>query len=278
MSTIESNKVAAIVMPLYGKDNPIYFFECLSSVFSMSGDIFHVFLFCDGNITKDLLDIIEDESYRDNFTVYFREKNKGIAVTLNELIEHVLKFSSFKYIVRMDSDDICLHDRLIKQIGFMEQNFDVDISGAACIEFGSAFAKKGVKTLPSDHRVLSQNIFKQCPFIHPTVIFRRRIFEAGHRYPTNTLYTEDLAFWFSLLHSGFKFANISDPVIKYRTSYNMIKRRKGIKKAWHELRLRLRYIFLLKRFSPKDIAWSFAHFFIRILPSYLYGLIYKRIR
>lgn len=273
-----NKKTVAVIIPLYFKDNPIFFSECLSSVFSMAGGLFHVFVCCDGKITKDLHEVIMGESYRDNFTVYCRSENKGISITLNELIDNVLFFENFKYIVRMDADDICFPDRLEKQINFMENNIDVDVSGGGCIEFGSIYAMTGVKCLPLLHAEIYKSIFKKCPFIHPSVIFRRSVFEKGYRYPINTPYTEDLAFWFHLLYSGFKFANISEPVIKYRTSFDALKRRRGLNKAWQELKLRLKYIILLKRFSLNDIFWSFSHFFIRILPISMYSFLYKKLR
>lgn len=271
-------KIAAIIIPLYFKDEPNHFNECLSSVFDMKGEMAHVFVFCDGEITEKLHDIIKKESHRNNFTVYFRRENKGIAITLNDLIDNVLKYGDFKYIVRMDSDDICLKNRLIYQIYYMEKHDDIDVSGGSCIEFGSPYAKKNIKSLPLEHDLIANDIFKRCPFIHPSVIFRRSIFDKGHRYPVDTPFTEDLALWFQLLSLGFRFANIPEPIIKYRTSSDMIKRRSGFNKAWQELKIRLKYIIILKRYSLKDLFWTFAHFVIRILPLSLYGFIYKKLR
>ena len=59
--------------------------------------------------------------------------NKGVAFSLNVGIQTARDLPDVKFIARMDSDDICLKDRLLQQVNFMELNPQVDICGTNMI-------------------------------------------------------------------------------------------------------------------------------------------------
>ena len=40
-----------------------------------------------------------------------------------------LKLASGKYIARMDADDICMHERLYKQVAYLENNPEISVCG-----------------------------------------------------------------------------------------------------------------------------------------------------
>ncbi len=113
----------------------------------------------------------------------------------------------------------------------------MDVCGTSCHEFGASFSLDE-KHLPKGHDQLVEFSITRCPFIHPTVMFRSSVFEKGHRYPTNTSLTEDMALWFQLLKSGCVFANLNDVLLDYRLNENTINRRHGIGKAFSEIRIR----------------------------------------
>ncbi|MBK5145709.1 glycosyltransferase [Budviciaceae bacterium BWR-B9] len=269
----------AIIMSLYGKDNESYLNECLDSILQQTYTSWHLFLYSDGTIPSELQNIVDNfiTQYKSKITFCSREKNMGLAMTLNDLIAVVLEKSSAKYVVRMDSDDIAVADRFSLQYSYMEQHPEIDVSGGGCYEFGSDFSKNYKKVL-SSHEELSDKIFNRCPFVHPTVIFKRSVFESGMRYPTDTFMTEDLAFWFLLLSKGFRFGNIDTGLIYYRQSNNTVLRRRGFDKALSELKLRVKYQFRFRRLGLQDSFYTLSHFILRLFPASLFGYLYKRFR
>lgn len=174
----------------------------------------------------------------------------------------------------MDSNDISLPDRIQKQVNFMENNPTIDVLGGACKEFGATFAID-YKCLPLTHDKLKQFSIARCPFIHPTVMFRASIFDEGYRYPTNTIFTEDMALWYILLKSRKKFANLPDILIHYKMNENTINRRRGFSKSLIEVKLRFQHMRNIDSVNIKNITALIARFIFYILPTPFVKLLYK---
>ncbi|WP_220737068.1 glycosyl transferase, partial [Morganella morganii] len=184
---------------------------------------------------------------------------------------------SYKYIARMDSDDIAIKNRLMFQADFLDKNPHIDVCGSYCHEFGSNFSLNEKKLPISHDEILNFSIYR-CPLIHPCVMFRSEIFKSGYRYPTDTNLTEDMALWFLLLESGFKFHNIPIVLLNYRLSEDTINRRKGISKAISEIRVRLYYMSKLKKTSIKNIILILSRLPFHLLPSFIIKFFYKNFR
>ncbi|HEC3079442.1 TPA: glycosyl transferase, partial [Escherichia coli] len=167
--------------------------------------------------------------------------------------------------------------RLKVQLNFLESNTDIDVLGTSCREFGASFALKE-KHLPTSHDELKDFSITRCPFIHPTVVFRRRVFDKGYRYPIHTTFTEDMALWFDLLNAGFKFSNINEVLLDYRLSENTVNRRKGIKKALSEIKVRFHNMISLKQVSVWNVTMIFARIIFHLMPNFLVKLAYKNAR
>lgn len=183
----------------------------------------------------------------------------------------------YKYLARMDSDDISMPDRIAKQVNFLENQKNIDVLGGACEEFGASFALK-YKSLPLTHDELKLFSIIRCPFIHPTVMFRASIFHSDIRYPTNTLLTEDMALWFILLEKNIIFANLPDILIKYRMDENTIHRRKGLSKAINEVKLRHSYMRKIKSSNFKNFFGLTIRFIFHLLPVAIIKILYKNAR
>ncbi|ELF6477703.1 glycosyltransferase [Vibrio cholerae] len=266
----------ALIMSLYKGDNLSFFIDSINSIFSQSYKRIDVFLCVDGVVPDAHLKFLNSLD-SNKVTLITNDCNRGLAFSLNRLIDTVLRLKEYEYIARMDSDDISRPDRIKKQLDFLNLNSDIDVCGTSCREFGASFALEE-KHLPITHQELLDFSITRCPFIHPSVMFRRRVFETGIRYPTDTALTEDMALWFELLVNGFKFANINEVLLDYRLNENTIKRRKGMDKALSEVKIRLYYMFKLKRISFKSILLIFSRFAFHLLPDSLMKYAYKNVR
>lgn len=263
----------AMIMSVYKSDSPLDFKKSLLSVFNQTVPC-DVFLFQDGDISRELELVIEE--FFDKIKILKNNHNVGLATALNKLIDS-LDLSFYDFVARMDSDDICAPTRIEKQIEFMNDNPDVDVSGCYCREFGASYALD-IKRLPTSHEDLLDFSITRCPFIHPTVIFRTEIFSAGFRYPVNTKFTEDMALWFELLLAGYRFGNLDLALLDYRLNENTIERRQGLLKGISEFKLRLKYMFLLKRLTLRNFLLISLRVLFHLLPSFLLKVLYSKYR
>lgn len=268
-------KQVAVIMSVYRSDRAEFLVQAIESVLSQR-DIVDLYIYRDGLVGDDLQSILENYEINDSVRCIYSEKNLGLAFALNFLID-ILVDGKYEFIARMDSDDICRDRRFLKQVRFLDNNPDISVCGTFCHEFGASYALD-TKCLPTDHESLLNFSIARCPFIHPSVMFRSSIFKTGVRYPVNTSLTEDMALWFHLLQLGFKFANLSEPLLDYRLTEDTVIRRKGRDKAMSEFIIRFKYMFILKRVSLSNITKIFSRLLFHILPVPMLKLAYKVFR
>ncbi|MCD1216807.1 glycosyl transferase 2 family protein [Vibrio cholerae] len=267
----------AIIMSVYRSDTLDNIRLSFSSILEQESEVPYIYIFRDGEVNINIQCYLDELSTLDNVYVIQSESNLGLSKALNILIDKVMLNEDVEFIARMDADDIARNKRIKRQVEFLIENPDIDICGTSCREFGASFALEE-KHLPITHQELLDFSIVRCPFIHPSVMFRRRVFETGIRYPTDTALTEDMALWFELLVSGFKFANINEVLLDYRLNENTIKRRKGMDKALSEVKIRLYYMFKLKRISFKSILLILSRFAFHLLPDSIMKYAYKNVR
>lgn len=272
---IDTDANVAVIMSVYKSDNPEHLQLAIDSLLNQTTAC-HIYVYIDGPIPIELKQTLDKYSNFHNFFIYASSINKGLACALNSLIEVVVT-KSYNYIARMDSDDISRCQRIEKQVLFMNQFQDVSVCGTFCSEFGSSFSMKE-KRVPLIHEELVDYSIIRCPFIHPTVMFRRTIFDAGFRYPVDTKLTEDLAFWFILLQHGFKFANIEEILLDYRLNESTLIRRRGIYKGIGETLLRLDAMIHLNRFTFLNLTRIMIRPFLHILPMGVLRFFYRYFR
>ncbi|ENB0848046.1 glycosyl transferase, partial [Escherichia coli] len=236
----------------------------------------HLYIYIDGVVNNKVKDLLGVYSSNKNIFIFESEINHGLAYGLNFLIDKILP-CKYDFISRMDSDDISLPDRLFLQEKFLDMNKSIDVIGGYCTEFGSEFALK-VKKVPLEHNDIVNYSALRCPFIHPTVMFRSRVFDSNIRYPVNTYYSEDLALWYILLANGYKFANIPEILLKYRITEDTLFRRKGFFKAKCEAVLRWDYMKKMKIISPMKCTMLIIKMISQILPIFILKVLYKKYR
>ncbi|MEX9216003.1 glycosyltransferase [Providencia rettgeri] len=267
----------AVIMSVYKNDKLDHIKEAINSVYKQENIIPLILVYIDGEIPQQQYSYLKSLHDKNIIELTLSKSNQGLSFALNTLIDKALTYPNIEYIARMDSDDISLPQRLKKQKYFLDTHYEIDILGTACEEFGTSYALNE-KRLPSHHNELIQFSITRCPFIHPSVMFRRRVFEQGNRYPTHTCFTEDMAFWLELLYKNYKFHNLPDVLLRYRLEENTMTRRAGLSKAKSEVSLRLGYMFLLNKFSFKNMLLIYSRYFFHLLPPKIMSLAYKHLR
>ncbi|EPQ6906579.1 glycosyltransferase [Citrobacter freundii] len=268
----------AVIASIYNGETVEHAKEFFDSLTRQTYQNFALLICHDGLLSVELSELINDYKNKIEIIECRNKTQSGLAASLNSLIEIALDKNEYKYILRMDTDDICFDDRFERQINFMEMNPIISVSGGWCIEFNTDTGKRFLKKMESEDILLKKDIIKKTPFIHPSVIFRINVFANGFRYNTKTHLSEDLLLWFDLAGAGHKFANLDAPLIYYRTSERMLKRRRGIQKACSELKVRMYGINKLNVLNCRNVFFTISYFILRILPFRVLKIMYEKFR
>lgn len=266
---------AVVLMSIYRNDDLENVEVAIGSILSQTYCYFSFYIGIDGDVNADVLDYLEGiKDYR--ISIFKYKEQRGLACVLNDLIDEALK-ESFEFFFRMDADDISLVERFYTQLKYLDENENVDILGSGCIEFNKD-GLMGTKLLPNKHEDLVQRFVVMCPFIHPSVVIRRKVFELGLRYRELSIRSEDYYLWLDSIVEGFTLANVSQPLIKYRISNDTGFKRSGIKKSIDEAAVRIYAMKKLKLYSMKNLLYIVIYFLLRCLPSYIVSMVYKKLR
>ena len=103
----------SIILPVFNGQN--YLQECINSILQQDFKEFELIIINDGShdLSEQIILNISDSRIK-----YFFKINSGLADTLNFGVSK----SKFDYICRIDQDDIMRHDRLTKQLEFLQNN------------------------------------------------------------------------------------------------------------------------------------------------------------
>ena len=225
---MRNNPIISVVMPVYNGSK--YLKESIASVLQQTFKNFEFIIINDGS-TDNSLEIIE--SFQDERIEVVDQKNQGVAASLNNGIN----IAKGKYIARMDADDISLEDRFKTQFNFLNDNPDVIVVGsnADVIDKDGNFVY--TTNLSLNNSSLKNKLSLNTPFIHPSVMIRFVFLKNKYRYYDIPL-IEDLLFFRQISAFG-EFANIKEPLIKYRISPSATSRRS--KKTIQELKKTIEY-------------------------------------
>lgn len=195
----------SVIMPVYNTQEPLLR-EAIESILNQTYTDFELIIIDDGS-KNNVSEVVK--SYTDErIKFYQNEKNIGINNTNNKALSLV----NGEYIARMDSDDISLPDRFLKQVEFLDNNPDVGVLGTSFQMFG----KYDEETImPTTNDEIVQRIFDgDTPIANPTSMMRAHLIkEIGHNL--EYAYAEDFWLW-AMLVGKTKFANLPEILLKYR--------------------------------------------------------------
>lgn len=221
-------QLISVLMPVFNAE--LYLVESIRSVLDQDyGEI--EFIIVDDGSTDGSQEIIRKFEKEDNRILYLKkENNSGIVDTLHYGLEYV----SGDYVARMDADDICMHNRLSRQMIFMENN-SLDICGSGVKCFGMSHS---IKKYPETHDELITNLFLYGSTIaHPTALFKTEVLH-NQPYSDKFLWAEDYALWLDIgFSSNYRLGNCPEILLSYRvhekqasTAYR-VKQKQSTKKA-----------------------------------------------
>lgn len=264
----------SVLMSVYYKDNVDWLKESIESILNQTIKTNDFVIIKDGKLTKELDEAIEvyNNKYSDVFTVKQLPKNLGLGPALSE---GILKCKN-EWIARMDSDDICVKDRIEKEIKIIESN-DIDIVGSNIAEFIDNIKNiKAYRKLPETDEQIKKYARRRNPFGHPSVMLRKsKVLEAGNF--RSYYLCEDYDMWIRMIEKNAKCYNIQEDLVYMRINENFYKRRGGIKYLKSILKFK-REQYKKNFFSLKDyLITSFASIIVCLSPNFIREIFYKKI-
>ncbi|AZI35881.1 putative glycosyltransferase [Caenibius tardaugens NBRC 16725] len=201
----------SVAMSVYNGER--FLAEAIESILAQSFADFE-FLILDDGSTDSSRAIIERYAARDPRIRPFVRENRGLIVSLNQLIDE----AHAPLIARMDADDISLPHRFERQIAFLKAHPDYGVVGTwteDIDENGDSYPVNGAEH-PVDHAGLLRAIAQCEPLLcHPVVMFRRDIVQAVGGYHAAFRHCEDLDLWLRLANRT-QMASIPERLIRYR--------------------------------------------------------------
>jgi glycosyltransferase involved in cell wall biosynthesis len=202
-----SSGLISIIMPVYNAE--IYLRTAIDSVLNQTYSNFEFIILNDAS-TDNSADVIK--SYTDARIKYFEySENEGYVVRLNQGID----YSKGEFVARMDSDDICSPNRLLKQVSFLSQRSEVVLCGT----YFKLISSTG-KEIGSGKRYSSCNLIKfkllfSNPICHPSVMFRRNVLEEVGLYDPLKKPAEDYDLWTRIIKHH-QIENLPEYLFYYR--------------------------------------------------------------
>jgi glycosyltransferase involved in cell wall biosynthesis len=226
-------------------------------------------LIIDDSTTSETIKAINELANKDSRIIVIRKPSRiGFVKALNT----GLRKARGAYIARMDGDDISKPDRFRIQINFLDNNSQYDVVGGAMNIINREGNIISHRSYPSSSLSLKLWTILRSPLAHPSVMMRRKIIDNGFFYDKNFSRSEDLELWLRLMKNGYRFYNLSIPLLKYRVIGDLEKKRPRDQFIYN-------YKARLKNFSWKSPITSIVSLFISITylttPRFIIKFIYS---
>lgn len=264
----------SVLLSVYYKENPLFLEQSLESVFSQTLLPKEVVLVKDGPLTSELNQVIvKFQKQYPCLKIIELNENKGLGYALNE----GLKYCSYDWVARMDTDDICYSNRFEEQFSLIQEYPQVSFVGSLISEFEDTIDNiVSYRVLPEKHEDILLYAKTRCPLNHPTVIFRKQavldLGGYGH-------FPEDYHLWVRALMNGYKFYNVQKPLLYFRVNLDTIRRRGGLSYAKIEIKHQREFYKMGFLTYLEYIKNSFVRSFVRLMPLYLrYKVYFKFLR
>ena len=196
-------------MPVYNAEDTVL--RALDSLRAQTIPELEIIVVNDGS-TDGTMDILHHQ--RD--IMLLDHSHRGIAPTLND----GLAAASGDYIARMDADDLCHPTRMELQASYLDVYSEIGLVGSRVGFGGDRVTQAGYATYVDwintllDPDTIALNRFVESPFAHPSVMFRRELFEKYGAYRDGPV-PEDYELWLRWMANGVKTGKVDEELLTW---------------------------------------------------------------
>jgi glycosyltransferase involved in cell wall biosynthesis len=176
----------SVLMPVYNAEK--FLREAIDSILSQCFVDFEFLIINDGSTDSSEAIIL---GYNDLRIRYIKnEVNQGIVYSRNK----GLKLALGEYIASMDADDVCMPERLEKQVSYMDKNKNIGLCGTSFI-----FSNGKKNRVQSDSKILIASLSIGNCFGASTVMIRKEVLiKHSLYYNPEYSYGEDYDLWLQI--------------------------------------------------------------------------------
>lgn len=272
---MKGNKKISVVMSVYKHDNAKHFRKSVNSLLSQTHMPSEIIIVVDGVVNEKVNEELKYFSNIGIISIIRLKVNQGLSNALNVGINK----ARYDLIARMDADDICFENRFEKQLKYLNDK-QLDFVGGQMIEFSKNIGEViSYRNVPLDHDKIINFMKYRAPFSHPTVLFKKEVFQKLNGYDTN-IFPEDYDFFVRVYLEGFKMGNVNDNVLWFRLGEDLsaaLKRRWGKNYAKNEFKLYKKFVkigFYSKLDFLKAVLYKIP---LRLIPFPLFKFLYFKI-
>ncbi len=267
----------SVLMATYAGETARHLDEALASVFAQTVRPIEVVIVIDGPVGADQEAILRHYQSRSTEIPIERVDlalNQGLAEALNA---GLLRCRG-RYVFRMDSDDVCMPQRLQRQWSVAERHPEIDCIGSWHLEFETQTAAcDRLKVTPQHHDDIVRALKWRNVFSHPTMFVKTEALRSIGGYRDFRL-LEDYDCFIRLIESGYRLYALQEPLLFFRRTPAQIKRRGGASYLLRDIGFRFHHMrtgfFSLGQvvgYIPIAVFW-------RLAPNSLRGLLYRLVR
>ncbi|MFC3849282.1 glycosyltransferase [Corynebacterium hansenii] len=263
----------AVLMTVYHRVDPSHLDAALESLWAQTVRAGRVVLVGDGPLTPDLDAVIARHAAA-HPELDFRPQPENLGA--GPASQAGLGLIDEEWCARLDTDDIAEPERFKKQLAVVDGPGPVpDVVGTAMAEFDDDLGGDitGIRALPESHDEIAKYARINSPFNHPSVLFRTERVKkvGGYRHAP---YMEDYDLWARMLADGARFANLPEPLTRFRVTGMLDRRRaKGIVASERRMQATLVDLGLVSR--PRAAFNFAARSAFRALPTGLLRRAYR---
>lgn len=257
--------MVTVLMPVYNAAR--YLREALESVLSQTYRDFELLVIDDASTdaSADLVGSFHDPRIR----LLRNDSNLGVARTLNRGAQ----LARGRYLARMDADDVCLPERLKRQVEYLELHPEVEVLGTRVELIGADGGEIGVWQADRE-AVTAEEIRSRLPqgncLAHPSVMMRRELLLC-HPYHEKVPYAQDYELWLRLAAHGCRIEKLDQVLLRHRVHQGSVTFKSN--RSGSDLKnVRIKSVCLGHWFAGRLPSSSFMRSVIRELVVDLYRL------
>lgn len=197
----------------------------IKSILQQTYGNFELLIIDDGS-KDDTFNILQKYSKKDSrVKIYKNDSNLGLTKSLNQLIS----LSNGEYIARQDADDYSTPERLQIQLEYINRTgVDAVTSRARVIS-----NQKKIPGLTFFIPLKISTKFKN-PFIHGTLLIKKKVMNEIGNYNENFLYAQDYKLFIDLLNLGYRIKNLNEILYYLNMEDNISANYSGEQKYYFE--------------------------------------------
>jgi len=203
--------VISVALPCYNSGDGLG--ACLDSLLAQTWEDFEVVAVNDGSL-DDTLALLRQYAARDSRVRVFDRPHGGVVQAMNFAVEQCRG----EYVARMDSDDVCLPERLALQKAHLDRHPHLGLVGGRVRFGGDPETGRGYKayvdwtnTLVTEGEI-SLSRFVESPYANPSIMFRKELVSrCGPFY--DGPFPEDYEFLLRLMAAGVRMDKVPQEVL-----------------------------------------------------------------